>query len=244
LKDIYERLKGKKSSLSLHTKIVLTSTLILLVIPFFFFLLVEWNSGFASFPLKEKILSSFFQTLTPRTAGFHVAEIKEYTLASKILTISLMFIGASPGGTGGGVKTVTFFLIMLGIYNFVKGKYEVNVFRRRIENTFTMRAFVIAGISGVIAFTGVWLLSIIEKGTPFLSLLFEEVSALGTVGLSLGGELHPNCSLVSNFSVAGKLIIIITMLFGRVGSLTLATALITRSKRELTKLPRGEVFTG
>lgn len=244
LRDLYERIKKKKMALSLHTKLVIISTGLLIAIGMGFILIAEWNNGLKELPVGCKFLCSFFQSATPRTAGFQVVNVGNYKLGTLLFTVVLMFIGASPGGTGGGIKTTTALLVFMSIYAYFRRKREVCSMGRRIENHIIMRAFVITAVAGLIIILGQLVISFSEQGNSFIYTLFEQVSALGTVGLSVGSKLNTACSLSYDFTNLGKITIILTMLAGRVGSLTLGTALIQAVRHETFKLPKDIVLTG
>ena len=164
------------------------------------------------------------------------------------LMILLMFIGASPGGTGGGVKTTTWGSCLLKLYSVFAGKEHVSVFGRRLAGAVTTRAFVLMIAGAVIVCGGTGLLLITENqavmNKGFLGVLFEDVSAFGTVGLSVGSYSKPQTSLSHDFSPLGKIIIALTMLAGRVGPLTLGVAVIIQQRREAFVYPEGRVLIG
>lgn len=224
--------------LSLHSKIVITMTAILLLTGFFIFFLLEYSNPktLGQLPLVGKILAAAFQSVTPRTAGFNTISLSDMTLPAKLFTIFLMFIGASPGSTGGGVKTSTFFIVILLIYTVVVNKEEVEIYNRRISIENVYRAIVIVVISFLLIFSITFLLTITEKGEDLLTIVYEATSAFGTVGLSLG--------LTPKLSNAGKLLIIILMFTGRVGPLTIAMALASSKKTALYKFPEDRILVG
>jgi len=231
-------------TLSLHTKLVLWSTLGLLIVGTFGIMGIEWGGVFKSTSLKYKFYDAFFQASTPRTAGFTVVPIGEYKLGSLFLTILLMFIGASPGGTGGGIKTTTTMLLIMSMVAYFRGRKSVTGFGRRVEESVTQRAFTVALMSVLILIAGIMVLTLTQCGKSFIGLVFETFSAFGTVGLSMGSIVNPACSLSYDFTSIGKFAIVLTMLAGRVGSLTIGTALIQRVGRETFKLPHDTVLTG
>ena len=244
LKELHQRIRKERTNLTLHTKLVLLSTIILLVIGTIAILTIERKGVLANEPIGCRLGVSFFQSATPRTAGFQVVKVGEYQLATRLISLFLMFIGASPGGTGGGIKTTTFVLILMSIYAYSRGKKDIGGFGRRVDSQFVNRAFIIAGVSMLIFSIGVLVLSISESDKSFIALLFEEISAFGTVGLSLGSIINPACSLSYDFTNLGKVVIILTMLVGRVGSLTIGTVFIQTVGRETFKLPKEAVLTG
>jgi len=224
--------------LSLHSKIVITMTAILLLTGFVVFFLLEYTNPKTLGPLSlsGKFLAAAFQSVTPRTAGFNTISLSDMTLPAKLFTIFLMFIGASPGSTGGGVKTSTFFIVVLLIYTVVMNKEEVEIYSRRIPIENVYRAIVIVVISLLLVLTVTFLLTITEKGQDLLTIMYEATSAFGTVGLSLG--------LTPKLSNIGKVLIIILMFCGRVGPLTIAMALASSKKSALYKFPEDRILVG
>ncbi|MDK2879024.1 MAG: trk/ktr system potassium uptake protein [Thermoanaerobacteraceae bacterium] len=223
--------------LSLHSKVVLTTTGVLLAMAFIIFYFLEYSNPKTLGALSPlgKILAAAFQSVTPRTAGFNTINLPDMTLPSKYFTILLMFIGASPASTGGGIKTSTFAAILMMIYTVITSKEDVEIYQKRIPADNIFKAVAIAVISLMLVFTSSLFLTITEHA-DFLKILFETTSAFGTVGLSLG--ITPD---LSNF---GKIFIIITMFAGRVGPLTLALALGSRKKKAILKYPEERILVG
>ncbi|WP_058484863.1 TrkH family potassium uptake protein [Defluviitalea phaphyphila] len=225
--------------LTLHTKLVFVITTLLIIIPFIFFFIVEYNNvetlGHMNF--KDKILGALFQSITTRTAGFNTIPLDKLTDASKFMTIILMFIGGSPAGTAGGIKTVTIGVIFLTVRSVIKGKNHTEIFNRRIPHELVQRALtvIIIGLGVVIGVT--MILSLSESFT-FMETFFETVSAFGTTGLTLG--------ITSKLTDFGKIIIAITMFIGRLGPVTVAIALsIKQNKNKATiKYPEEKVLVG
>jgi len=185
----------------------------------------------------EKILASMFHAVTPRTAGFNTLPMDKLTMPTKFLTIIHMFIGGSPGSTAGGVKTTTVGLVILLVISVITGKEDIEFSNRRFQTSTVMRALAILGIGIFIVMTVTLFLSFTESGLDFMDIFFESVSAFGTVGLSLG--------ITSQLSLAGKIIITITMFFGRLGPLTIAMALANRQvKKPLYRYPEGRITVG
>lgn len=235
---IYDILSARDfKRLSLHSKVVITMTLILLFSGFIMFYVLERTNPKTMGALTPtgKILAAAFQSVTTRTAGFNTINLEDLTMPSKYLTILLMFIGASPASTGGGIKTSTFALIIMMIYTVLASKENVEVYQRRIPTDNIFKAVVIAVISMLLVFTSSFLLTITEQA-DFLSILFEATSAFGTVGLTLG--------ITSDLSAFGKIIIMLTMFAGRVGPLTLALALGSRTNKALIKFPEERILVG
>ncbi|WP_457551099.1 TrkH family potassium uptake protein [Desulfobacula sp.] len=215
---------------SLHTKLVLASTLVLLVSSTVIIFLLEWPNTLKDMTLPHQILASFFQAVNARTAGFNTVQIGNLTNETLFITIILMFIGAAPGSCGGGVKVTTFSsIIILGVSRFFGQEYP-HVFYRRISNESVSKAVSLIMVSLLVVILGVILLQQVEIGDVshrycrgrFLEMMFETVSAFGTVGLSTGITPH--------FSVAGKFIIIMMMFIGRLGPLVIAIAVSRQGK--------------
>ena len=232
--EVVSRLRGLQKKLSIHTRVVLMTTAILLLVGASFFYLFEMNHILKGASLKTQVLTSFFQSVTPRTAGFNTVDIGQLTNATILVMMILMFIGASPGSTGGGIKTTSFALLMLMIWNRFKGSEDVNVFNRTIPREILMRtiaiifasAFSICLITSVLLFTGgVGNLHPTQSRHFFVEYLFETISAFGTVGLSMG--------ITANMDDIQKLAIILMMFAGRVGPLTLAFSWYS-SRRSIT----------
>ncbi len=223
----YILIKKERKELSLHSKIVLKTTFILLIVGTLFIFFYEGQKSLVQYSLPMKIIHSFFQAVAPRTAGFNTINIASFSNITLFLLIVFMFIGASPGGTGGGVKTSTFSLMLIWIKELLFGRYknDVTTMKKRIPQEQAMRSFLLISLSSFLIFTAFFLILLLDNAQP-LKLLFEIFSAFGTVGLSLGSVINPACSYACDLSPAGKLILIFMMLTGRVGTLTLGSALI------------------
>ncbi|WP_249659681.1 TrkH family potassium uptake protein [Lysinibacillus fusiformis] len=223
---------------SVHTKVVLSTTLILIVgatILIFFF---EYSNVKTLGPLSPtgKGLGALFHSVTPRTAGANTLSMGDLTHATLFLTIFLMFIGGGSGSTAGGIKVTTFAVLIITALSQLKGKEEVVLFKRRIviENILKALTVAMSGIMIVVVVT--FMLSITEKGYVFIMYLFEATSAFGTVGLSMG--------LTPELSPIGRFIIILTMFVGRLGPLTLGFAITKRRKQEAYRRPKGKIMIG
>lgn len=248
LENISERIKGLRNHLSEHTRIVLFTTMFLILIGTIIIFVVEDGNKLSHLSLMRKITISFFTATTPRTAGFSLINIAELLPTTLILLIIFMFIGASPGGTGGGIKTTTFVIINAYIISKLRGKQTVNVEKRRISEEQLNKALTLFFISLTLI---VFMISIIsfserkiveERGV--LPIVFEELSAFGTVGLSMGSSRLPNLSLSHDFSPIGKLILMLTMIAGRAGPLSIAATVLGRKGREAVKHPLAKVQVG
>jgi len=223
--EVLSWFKGVQKRLSVHTKIVLISTTLLILSGAFLFYLFERNHIIKDAPVLTKILTSFFQSVTPRTAGFNTVDIGLLTNATILLMMVLMFIGASPGSTGGGVKTTSAALLVMLMWNRLKGNLDLNIFNRTIPREIVSRsisiifasAFSIAIITSVLLIAGGGDLPPLESRHDFVEYLFDTVSAFGTVGLSMG--VTPKLNDLQKYAL------ILMMFVGRVGPLTLAFSL-------------------
>jgi trk system potassium uptake protein TrkH len=231
--------------ISVHTKVAVTATAILLVGGALAFLSLEWNNPktLASLGASERVLAAWFQSVTARTAGFNTIDNGGMTAPALFVTMALMFIGASPGSTGGGVKTTTFSVTVAALWTTVRGGNEPHLFGRRLSPETVARAFFVSLIS-FLALNTIAGLVLMSEGRDLLKTLFETTSAFGTVGLSMG-ENGGAVSLTGFFSPAGKLLIMLMMFMGRLGPLTLAFA-VARSGRTPAKIryPEGKVLIG
>ncbi|PYZ92564.1 Ktr system potassium transporter B [Salipaludibacillus keqinensis] len=235
---LYDVMTTKKFRfLALHTKIMLVGTLIVNLVAVIIIFLLEFTNPLTlgGLSLGDQIWASYFQAVTPRTAGFNTIEIGDMNPGSIVFTLLLMFIGAGSASTGSGVKLTTFLVIILAVMTYLQGKQEPVIFSRRIGNEIVNRAMAIVVISVTVVFISILALSISEPAAPFMLIVFEAFSAFGTVGLSMG--------LTGDLSELGKQIIIVLMFIGRIGPLTLAFAL-AKSSKPLVSYPKGDVFTG
>lgn len=235
----------RRVRLSLHTRLVLIATVTLLVGGTLAILGLEWTNPrtMGGWDAQERLLAAWFQSVTARTAGFNTMDNGGMTDAALFVTMALMFIGASPGGTGGGVKTTTFSLTVAALWATVRGHTEPTLFGRRIAAETVARAFFISLIAFLALNTVAGLLLVVE-GRDLLRTLFETTSAFGTVGLSTG-QPGSVLSLSAFFSTGGKLLIIGMMFVGRIGPLTLAFALARRAASlPKVRYPEGKVLIG
>ena len=221
---VIDELKGKfigffrkeKIKLSLHTKLVLVLTLGLIIISLAVFILIEWNHSLKQLSGQEKVFCSVFQVITPRTAGFNTMNINSLSLSVVLLLMMLMFIGASPGSTGGGIKTSTIGVILAFLRSKLAARDSVNLFYRTLPLDLVTKAFTLVTLAVFFIFLASFVLLLTQPDASFREVLFEVFSAFGTVGLSLG--------LTPKLTPVGKLVIILTMYVGRIGPLTLLLA--------------------
>lgn len=227
----------KNRRLSLHAKVVLTMTAALIVTGFITIFIFEFTNKSTLSPLSwgEKLWSALFQSVTSRTAGANTLDIGSMRQATQFFIIILMFIGASPGSTGGGIKTTTFTILAGAVMAMITRKNDVILFRYRLAQERIFKAVTITMLS-LFWVIGIAMILSATETAPFLSILFETMSAFGTVGLSMG--------LTTELTEVGKLFICLTMFVGRVGLLTLAYALGPKKERELFRYPEGKIIIG
>ncbi len=207
--------------LSTHARLALRVTAWLLGAGTLLILLFEWSNTLAPLSGRGKLLGAYFSAVTPRTAGFNTLDTAALRPATQFLVLLLMFIGASPGSTGGGIKTTTFGLLAATVWSQGRGREDIELLGRRIPAEQVHRALSVVFLSGTLVAI-VSLLLMLTETADFLSVLFETVSAFGTVGLSMG--------LTPKLTVIGRLLIIVTMYAGRLGPLTLVLALVQHRK--------------
>ncbi|MCS7171682.1 MAG: TrkH family potassium uptake protein [Aquificaceae bacterium] len=229
--------RGDLKRLSTHTKLVLISSILLTTSGSLLLFIDLWRSQ--KFSFVEKILASLFHSISARTAGFNTLDISELSEASQFVLINLMFVGASPGGTGGGIKTVTAVVVFLAVLSYIRGKPEVVVLGRRLIDAQVHRAMVILSLAFAYNTLMAVLLAEVE-GIRLIPALFEVVSAFATVGLSLGNP--QGLSLSGDFSALGKSLIILTMITGRVGVLGFMIALVGKERPSHVRLPEARLL--
>lgn len=227
----------KQRRLSLHSKVVLTMTATLLLVGFIVILIFEFTNPrtLGSLNWGGKFFGALFQSVTPRTAGANTIDITGLRQATQFFIVILMFIGASPGSTGGGIKTTTFTIMVGAVIAMMRGREDIVMFRYRLAQERVLKALTIALLALLLVLTVSMILSTTEEGS-FLEILFETTSAFGTVGLSMG--------LTPELTGFGKILISITMFAGRLGPLTLAYALGPKKGKELYRHPEGKMIIG
>lgn len=215
----------------MQSKVILITSAILIIVPALYFFFFDLNN----LPIKQRILSSLFQSVTTRTAGFNTVDLTALQEPSIATMIVLMIIGGSPGSTAGGIKTTTVAVLIANSLATFGRKDSSHFFKRRIDNQVVKNASTILIMYLVLSFTGAVAISTAEK-IPFLKCLFETSSAIGTVGLTLG--ITPELGLFS------QLILILLMFCGRVGGLTLIYAAISNTKKNISKYPLERITVG
>ncbi len=228
--DVYTN-KHRFQQYRMQSKIILTTTAFLILVPAVFFFFVD----FAELPTSERIFSALFQSITPRTAGFNTADLTVVTGAGQTIIIVLMLIGGSPGSTAGGMKTTTFAVLIANALACFRRKEDPQYFGRRIESKAVKNAATILMMYVTLFFSSAVIISVAE-GLPIGTCLFETASAVGTVGLTLG--ITPSLGFLS------QCVLMILMFLGRVGGLTLIYAALSGTHKNLSKLPQERITVG
>lgn len=228
-KDVY-----KPWVMKLGSKINLVTTISLIVIGTILIFINEYNNILASHQGIGKFVTALFTATTPRTAGFNSIDFNQLHLSSLIIIIILMWIGASPASTGGGIKTSTFAIAVLNFISLARGRKNIEVYSREVSETSIRRAFAVMTLSVVVLAIGSLLISYFDEGLRLLDIIFESVSAYSTVGLSLG--------ITPGLSSASKLVLIILMFIGRVTTLTLLIAFFKQVRMSNYTYPSEEIL--
>ena len=241
--DILDNLRGARFRISTHTKLAVLVSVLLIVggtVGIWAFE-VQNEKTLAAMPFSDQVLAAYFHSISARTAGFNTIDISLVATPTMYFLILLMIVGASPGGTGGGIKTTTFGIICASIWGTLKGRADVMMFRRRIPQELVIKSYVLSALAfGLI--TGFTMLLSYSENQSFLRLMFEVASAAGTVGLSTGngGVL----SLSALFSDFGKCLIIATMFLGRLGPLAVGLFAVKSHEDLRYRYPQARVVLG
>ena len=219
----------------LHTKLVLLVTGILIFGGTVLFLIFERNNLFAGMNAREQILGALFSSVTARTAGFNTVDTASLTDASKVLTIVLMFIGGSPGSTAGGIKTTTLLVMIIVASSMIHQSYGANIFGRKLHEDAIRRASTVFMINLVLAITAIIIIVAVQP-LPFLDVMFEVFSAIGTVGMTTG--------ITRSLTFIPKLVIILLMFTGRLGSLSFALVFAQRKIQAPVQYPHEKIIVG
>ncbi len=240
IKNLYFTIAGRSEKIkvrrivNVNTRIVLITSLILTIFGTVFFYIFEYNNTLAEHGFWGKIVTAFFGSVTTRTAGFNSVDNAVLTLPTILIVLFLMWVGASPGSTGGGIKTSTFAIAVLNFTSLAKGKQNIEIFKSEISPKSISRAFATIILSFIVIFIAFFAISFFDRGKGLLNILFETVSAFGTVGLSRG--------ITASLSNPSKLVLIATMFIGRVSILTLLIALSRRIAHHKYRYPTEEVL--
>lgn len=241
--DIYRYIKGEVVSLSLHTKLTIITTVALILIGTILLFLFEGNNigTLHGLTIKDKVLASLFHSVSARTAGFNTLDVGQMASDSLFMLIILMVIGASPGSTGGGIKTTTFAIMIVALLSTVRGRQDFTAFGRRLPVDLVAKAFLLTTMVSIIIIVSTTILLLVENKS-LIATLFEVASAFGTVGLSVGngGIL----SLSAIFSDSGKFFVALTMFAGRLGPLLMSIAIIKGTQTPSYRYPEEKVVIG
>jgi trk system potassium uptake protein TrkH len=238
LLDIYHNRRWKK--LSLHSKLVLLTSGILLLVGFIIILSLEtYNPAtLGQLTWGKRIWAAWFQTVSPRSSGFYTITTSTLLPSTLLLMILLMFIGSGPGSTGGGIKLSTFSVVVMAIVNLFKGNKDVNILKRRLNSQLVTNAIAIAILAVSIIFLITFCLIVSENNIhqPAIAIFFEVVSAFGTAGLSMG--------ITPMLSDLGKCLLVVTMFIGKIGPLTIVFALAAGTMEKRIRYPEDRVLIG
>ena len=219
-----------------HSKIVLAVTTFLLVAGTTLFMIFEWDNTMAGMDVSTRFLASFFSSVTPRTAGMNSVDTGALTPASKLLTMILMFIGGSPGSTSGGAKTTTIFVIVAYLWTTMRGKYGIDVFRRRLKEDVVRKAALVIGVNMILFITGAMVIFAVQPELGFADVIFEVISGISTVGMTTG--------ITRALSVVSRIVIIVLMYCGRIGSLSFALSFSENKRVVPLQQPEEEINIG
>ncbi|QYJ69136.1 TrkH family potassium uptake protein [Flavobacterium litorale] len=228
------RFQAPVRTLTLNSRIVIITTAILLTVGSFFFFFAEYNNTFKDETLFGKITSAAFTSVTARTAGFNTFDFASLSMPAILFVIFLMWIGASPGSTGGGIKTSTFALATLNIISIARGKQHIELRSRKINNQSVKRAFAIICISLMVIGMGVLMVLFFEKDFSLIQVAFEVFSAFSTVGLSLG--------ITAELSIGSKYVLIMVMFLGRIGLLNLLVGMLKTMEAHSYEYPEENIL--
>lgn len=237
MKDIQRAIKNKFrfKRLSLHSKIVLSATLILLLSGTLAFFISEYNNEMKGFSFIERLFASYFQSVTTRTAGFNTMDTANLSKGSSFVSGILMFIGASPGSTGGGIKTTALVVVFIAVVAMFRGHKDVNIFKRKVSENIIKKVMALVAASVAFLAFMIFLLLLFEPFT-LEKTIFEAISAFGTVGLSMG--------ITAKLSEVGQIIIVLLMYIGRVGPLTLMFAISQTKDRSYFTFTQEKISIG
>lgn len=234
-KSISSRVKGKHRPwvFNINSRINLITSLSLIFVGTLLFYRFEAQNTLVAHSGLGKWVVALFEATTPRTAGFNNIDMSQLTLPAIMLTMGFMWIGASPAGTGGGIKTSTLALMILNVFSMAKGKDRIEIYRREISNYSVRRAFAVVYLSLLIIFLGILSITLLEPQLHTRDVVFEVVSAYGTAGLSLG--------ITALLGYKAKIVIMVVMFTGRVGMLTLLIAFIKKTKEKSYRYPKEDI---
>lgn len=221
------------SKLKLHTKVVLSTTFILIIGGTILYYALEFNNTLKSFNVWGQIGTAFFQSVTTRTAGFQSVDLGLIHTPTAILMMVLMFIGGAPFSAAGGIKVTTFMVLIMSVYSTLKNENSTVIFHRRIQPKAISKAIAITTVSGIFVLLITFIVSLLNETTPFIKVIFEVVSAFGTVGLSM--------DFTTEYHTVTKAIIIFVMICGKIGVATVL-ALFIPNKKRLYQYAKGNIY--
>ncbi|BAQ61958.1 potassium uptake protein [Geminocystis sp. NIES-3708] len=236
--DKFNLKKHHKYEFSLNFKVVTTTTILLLLFGTIAFYITEYHNDntFATFPVQEKMITAWFQSVTTRTAGFNTIDIGKMTTAGLFISIGLMFVGASPSGTGGGIKTTTLSILINSTRSVLRGQENVVMYEREVPVSLILKATAVVFGSAITVVIMTFTISLIHPDFQFIDILFEVVSAFATVGLSTG--------ITASLSTFAKLALVLTMYLGRVGVLLFMAAIIGDPRPSRIQYPEENLLVG
>jgi trk system potassium uptake protein len=240
LKNMHRKITGSGSYIytpkiiNVNTRLAVGTTFALLLTGFFFFLFSEYNHSLKDLSVAGKVAGAFFGSVTTRTAGFNTVDMSMLAPVSILFYLFLMWVGASPASTGGGIKTTTFAVAILNFTSLAKGKGRIEIFGRELASESVRRAFAVIFLSIMVIGTAILILEITDGHLELTKIIFEVVSAFGTVGLTLG--------ITTQLSIAGKWVIIITMFLGRVGTLTILVGIFRKMRNFQYHYPKENIM--
>ncbi len=244
--NLFELARKRRNNLSFHARLALGTTGIFLLVGCVVFLILEFNNtrlnALGNLPTGKKVLNAFFHSVSCRTAGFNAVDMGNLTPASKFFSCILMFIGAQPGGTGGGIKITTFAIVLAIIVASMRQQDQPTLVRHRLASALTMRAVTIFALGFAVLLTGTFLIAAFERAAlaagqfAFIDILFESASAFGTVGLTSIGT--------ARLTVPSQVILAVMMFLGRVGPVSFALSIVKDSDYASDVLPEGRILIG
>lgn len=220
----------------LHSKIALTTTVGLTVIGTLLFFVLERSATGADMSVPKQVLHAFFDSVTPRTAGFNAVDTAALTPASQLLSVLFMMVGGSPGSTAGGMKTVTVAVLLIGVFSNLRRRSGYNAFGKRLPKETLVNALSVVGIYLTLAVTGIFLVCAVQPELSFMDVVFECVSATSTVGMTTG--------ITRDLTVFSRCVMILLMFSGRIGSLSFAMVFMQKKKQEIALSPEETVGVG
>ncbi len=231
----------KRGRLTLHARVVLLCTLFFLATFYAIFLVAEWNAALEPYTLKEKLSVAFFQAVTPRTCGFTVVPVHELSPVTRFISGVLMFVGAAPGGAGGGIKVTTLAVFLITLWAICRGRRDVVLFKRSLPEIVVREAIVIVTVFALLISAGMAILLVTdgtgEHAPSFEHLFFETVSAVSTTGLSCG-------TTTASLSPVGRLVVMVCMFCGRLGALAVVFLIGGPDEPNLIRYPKEELVVG